>query len=99
MKIYTGKAIAQYESNNYRVKTDSKKHTEDISVQQDRISIGSSPEKLKEKTIIGKAAATVTAEIRTAKSEDRLEMLKQKVADGTYRPDAERIASKILLLD
>ncbi|MBR5229704.1 MAG: flagellar biosynthesis anti-sigma factor FlgM [Firmicutes bacterium] len=99
MKIYTGKSIAQYESNNYRTKTDSIKKTGEISVQQDRITIGSNPETLKEKTIIGKAAATVTAEIRTAKSEDRLELLRQQISEGTYRPDADRIAAKILLLD
>lgn len=97
MKIYTGTPIAQFESNNYRAKADLIKKTDETGFLKDRITIGTSPEEIKEKAIIGQCAGKVLSEVRTNKSEERLEMLKQQVADGTYRPDAERIANKILL--
>ena len=47
--------------------------------------------------IAGEAAHKVIQEVRSATTQDKIENLKQQVADGTYRPDAERIAARILL--
>lgn len=99
MKIYTGKTISQFETNNYRVKTDSLKKSEDVSFQQDRITIGASRIELKEKAIVSHCTDKLVKEVRMSKSEEQLERLKQQVADGTYRPDAEKIAAKILLVN
>ena len=97
MKIYTGKSVTPFESS-YRAKTDSIRKAEETSFSQDRITIGAGSENMKEKAIIGNCAGKLISEVRMSKPEEKLEMLKQQVADGTYRPDAEKIAAKSMLI-
>jgi len=47
--------------------------------------------------IAGEAAHKVIQEVRSSTTQDKIENLKQQVADGTYRPDAEKITARILL--
>lgn len=50
-----------------------------------------------DKKIAGEAAHKVIQEVRSATSQEKIERLKQQVADGTYQPEAEKIAARMLL--
>ena len=98
MKIYTGKSIPQFESGSYRTKTETIKKASEPSFSQDRITIGAGSENMQEKAIISCCTGKLINEVRTSKSEEKLEAIKQQVADGTYHPDAEKIAARILMI-
>ena len=63
---------------------------------RDQVFIGSDASQ-SDKMIAGEAVHKVIQEVRSATTQDKIENLKQQVSDGTYRPDAERIAARILL--
>lgn len=50
-----------------------------------------------DKMIAGEAAHKVIQEVRSATPEEKIETLKQQVADGTYQPEAEKIVARMLL--
>ena len=98
MKIYTAQSMPQFESSNYRTKTETIKKTSEPGFSQDRITIGAGSENMQEKAIISRCTGKLINEVRMSRSEEKLEAIKQQVADGTYRPDAEKIASKIMMI-
>lgn len=98
MKIaINNKRIHHYDSLAYKSKL-SVKETEvgKAGQNRDRIFIGSDASQ-SDKMIAGEAAHKVIQEVRSATPQDKIESLKQQVADGTYHPDAEKIAARILL--
>lgn len=50
-----------------------------------------------DKMIAGEAAHKVIQEVRSVTPQEKIESLKQQVADGTYQPEADRIATRMLL--
>lgn len=50
-----------------------------------------------DKMIAGEAAHKVIQEVRSVTPQEKIEQLKQQVADGTYQPDADKIVTRMLL--
>lgn len=50
-----------------------------------------------DKKTAAEAAHRVILEVRTATPQEKIDSLKQQVKEGTYRPDAEEIVSRMLL--
>lgn len=98
MKIYTTQSMPQFESSSYRTKTETIKKTSEPGFSQDRITIGAGSENMQEKAIISRCTGKLINEVRMSRSEEKLEAIKQQVVDGTYRPDAEKIAAKIMMI-
>lgn len=97
MKITINKRIHQYDSLSYKSKLAAQgMKTGKACQNRDRVFIGSDASQ-SDKMIAGEAAHKVIQEVRSATSQDKIESLKQQVADGTYRPDAEKITARILL--
>lgn len=99
MKISSENSIRHYENTQaYKSKTSSKEMgAASVKTNRDQVIIGSSTPQIEEKKIAEELAHNVIQDVRKVTSEERIEQLKQQVADGTYRPDADKIASKILL--
>lgn len=63
----------------------------------DRVIIGSGSSSISDKRIAGEAVHSVVKDVRTETSGEKIESLKQQIREGTYRPDAEKIVSRLLL--
>lgn len=97
MKIDINKRIHHYDSLSYKSKFAAKEMEAGKTCQnRDQVFIGSDASQ-SDKMIAGEAAHKVIQEVRSTTSQDKIENLKQQVADGTYRPDAEKIAARMLL--
>lgn len=97
MKIGINKRIQHYDSLSYKSRLAAKgMEAGKTSQNRDQVFIGSDTSQ-SDKMIAGEAAHKVIQEVRSKASQDRIETLKQQVADGTYRPEAEKIAARILL--
>lgn len=97
MKIFNENRIHHFDNMAYKSKSVSKSTEGTAKLNRDSIFIGSSKLSQADKLIAGEAAHRVTQEVRTPTFPGKIEQLKQQVADGTYRPDAEKIAARILL--
>lgn len=97
MKIAVNKRINPYDGLAYKSKLASRGvESGKICQNRDQVFIGTDALQ-SDKVIAGEAAHKVIQEVRSATSQDKIESLKQQVADGTYHPDAEKIAARILL--
>ena len=97
MKIDINKRIQHFDSLAYKSKLAAKDMgTGKTSLNRDRVFIGSDASQ-SDKMIAGEAAHKVIQEVRSSTTQDKIENLKQQGADGTYRPDAEKITARILL--
>lgn len=97
MKIAINKRINPYDSLSYKSKFTAKGIEAGKTRQNcDQVFIGSDASQ-SDKMIAGEAAHKVIQEVRSVTPQDKIENLKQQVADGTYFPDAEKIAACILL--
>lgn len=97
MKIDINKSIHRYDSLSYKSKPAAKDVEAGKTRQnRDRVFIGSDALQ-SDKMIAGEAVHRAIQEVRSATSQDKIENLKQQVAAGTYRPDAEKIAARMLL--
>lgn len=97
MKIAINKSIHPYDSLSYKSKLAAKEIEAGKTRQnRDQVFIGSDALQ-SDKMIAGEAAHKVIQEVRSTTPQDKIENLKQQVADGTYCPDAEKIAACMLL--
>ncbi len=98
MKITIDNNVRRYDNMSYKA-TIRNKDTGIAAAERDRdhVIIDSSASRIKEKQIMAEAAGSVICEVRTPTSQEKIENLKRQVAEGTYQPDAERIAACILL--
>lgn len=97
MKIDINKRIHPYDGLSYKAKLAAKcMEAGKTSRNCDQIFIGSDASQ-SDKMLAGEAAHKVIQEVRSATPQDKIESLKRQVEDGTYRPDAEKIAARILL--
>lgn len=97
MKVAVNKRIHPYDSLSYKSKLAAKGIEAGKTRQnRDQVFIGSAASQ-SDKIIAGEAAHKVIQEVRSTTPKDKIENLKQQVADGTYRPDAEKIAACMLL--
>ncbi len=98
MKIaINNKRVHHYDSLSYKSKLAAREMgAEKAGQNRDRVFIGSDASQ-SDKLIAGEAAHKVIQEVRRQTPQDKIESLKQQVADGTYHPDAEKIAARILL--
>lgn len=98
MKISVEKSIQRFENMNYKSSNVSKGvHSSQTGMNLDQLIIGSSSSQIEEKKFVGEMSSQVMLSVRSATSQDKINMIKQQVQDGTYRTDAEMIASRILL--
>lgn len=97
MKIAGEGSIRFYESMTYKSKSVGK-GTGAVRGQRncDQIFIGADALQ-SDKMIAGEAAHKVIQEVRSATPQEKIEQLKQQVADGTYQPDADKIVTRMLL--
>ncbi len=87
-----------FENMQYRSKVKGKKAgVAAADINRDHVFIGSGALQVKEKSFAEEAVGNVLLDIRRTTSQDKIETLKQQVADGTYHPDAEQIAACMLL--
>lgn len=97
MKIGGEGSIRFYDGMTYKSKSISKgTGTVKGSRNRDQIFIGADALQ-SDKMIAGEAAHKVIQEVRSATPQEKIEQLKQQVADGTYQPDADKIATRMLL--
>ncbi len=97
MKISIDKRIKPYDSLSYKSKFIARgNEAGKINQNRDQVFIGSDALQ-SDKMIAGEAVHKVIQEVRSMTPRDKIENLKQQVAEGTYRPDAEKIAARILL--
>ena len=97
MKIDINKRIHHSDSLSYKSKLAARGMEAGRTCQnRDQVFIGSDASQ-SDKMIAGEAVHKVIQEVRSATTQDKIESLKQQVEDGTYRPDSERIAARILL--
>lgn len=97
MKIDINKRIHRYDSLSYKSKLAAKgMEAGKTCKNRDQVFIGSDASQ-SDKMIAGEAAHKVIQEVRSSTAQDKIEHLKQQVADGTYHPDAEKITARILL--
>ena len=97
MKIDINKRIHPYDGLSYKSKLAVKGMEEGKASRNcDQVFIGSDASQ-RDKLLAGEAAHKVIQEVRRATPQDKIESLKRQVADGTYHPDAEKIAARILL--
>ncbi|MCI8453621.1 MAG: flagellar biosynthesis anti-sigma factor FlgM [Lachnospiraceae bacterium] len=68
----------------------------DAGKNRDSIFIASSISEFKEKQIVGEAVGRVMTDIRSSTPQEKIEALKQQIAEGTYQPDPEQIAACML---
>lgn len=63
----------------------------------DEITIRSSPQEAMDSKFISTLKNALMKEIKQTASEEKLDLLRQKIEDGTYQVDANKIAERILL--
>lgn len=98
MKISTENRIRHFENMTYKAKIKNMgAGLTSTSVNRDQVVFESGIAQASEKQIAAEAAHRVILEVRTPTPHDKIESLKQQVKDGTYRPNPEEIASRMLL--
>ncbi|HCD44422.1 MAG TPA: hypothetical protein DEQ64_11935 [Lachnoclostridium sp.] len=63
----------------------------------DEITIRSAPQEAMDSKFISTLKNALMKEIKQTASEEKLDSLRQKIEDGTYQVDANKIAERILL--
>ncbi|WP_312430425.1 flagellar biosynthesis anti-sigma factor FlgM [Lacrimispora sp.] len=63
----------------------------------DEITIRSAPQEAMDSKFISTLKNALMKEIKQTASEEKLDLLRQKIEDGTYQVDANKIAERILL--
>lgn len=63
----------------------------------DEITIRSAPQEEMDSKFISSLKNALMKEIKQTASEEKLDLLRQKIEDGTYQVDANKIAERILL--
>lgn len=90
--------IRHYDNMSYKSKVSNKEaDAAAVKPKQDQVFIGSSSPQIEDKKIAEELAHNVIQDVRQATPQDKIESLKRQVAEGTYRPDVDMIASRILL--
>ncbi len=98
MKIAVDSAIRRYDNMAFKPKTrDTASSDAAAGKNIDRVIVGSDWFSAAEKRIAGEATQSVVTDVRAVTAPEKLESLKQQVQDGTYRPDADQIAARMLL--
>lgn len=97
MKIGRESGIRFYDGMTYRSKS-AGKGADVVKGQRNRDQVFIGADALQsDKMIAGEAAHKVIQEVRSATPQEKIENLKQQVANGTYQPDADKIATRMLL--
>lgn len=98
MKVYLNSINNKYQGTKINHKSSVK--TEEIKENKvrkfDELIIQSSPRQIQERTMEESMTKAVACDVRVSKSEEQLEELKNRIAEGTYTVDVSAIASKIL---
>jgi flagellar biosynthesis anti-sigma factor FlgM len=63
----------------------------------DEITIRSAPQEEKDSKFVSTLKNLLMKEVKQPVAEEKLDLLKQRIKDGTYQVDANKIAEKILL--
>ncbi len=97
MKIAGDGSIRFYDGMTYKSKSIGKGYKADRGqMNRDQVFIGADTLQ-SDKKIAGEAAHKVIQEVRSATPHEKIERLKQQVADGTYQPETDKIAARMLL--
>lgn len=97
MKIAGEGGVRFYDGMTYRSKSIGRgNRTARGQMNRDQVFIGADTLQ-SDKKIAGEAAHKVIQEVRSATPQEKIERLKQQVAEGTYQPEADRIAAHMLL--
>lgn len=99
MKVSMESAAASYiNKTNVGMKNGKPESIQESSQKFDQIMINSNSRQLAEEKLIDAAKKDIEGAVFRSASEEKIQNLKQQVAEGMYRIDPEAIASKILFL-
>jgi anti-sigma28 factor (negative regulator of flagellin synthesis) len=89
--LYNTSMIRQNQDQNDIITSESGKNN------YDEITIRSAPQEAMDTKFISSLKEALMKEVKQSTSEEKLNLLRQKIEDGTYQVDANKIAERILL--